>query len=73
MNITFNFDGEITVYYNNKNPKGYASKAAKKAFKDIRQDPAMRVYTEILGSPKKASIIINEDTIRWLFEIEDEF
>jgi hypothetical protein len=48
----------------NKKPTGYSSEAAKAAFRDILNDPDMKVTIEIYGSkPHKISMILNENIL----------
>lgn len=48
----------------NKKPTGYSSEAAKAAFRDILDDPDMKVTIEIYGNkPHKVSMILNENIL----------
>lgn len=59
------FNGELSVNSHEKHPRGYMSKAAKQAFKDIRADKDMRVHSDVTGIDRKVSIILNENILNY--------
>lgn len=57
------FSGAITINRFEKKPNGYASEAAKAAFKDILEDDDMRVSVDIHGCITKQHVILSEKNI----------